>query len=71
MSESEERLLSGNYSHPHIFVMRQVKDRWKPLGIRNTHMENGKKDEESVNNESHNIGKRSEGEGHSRDNRSL
>ena len=31
-------------------------------------MENGKKDEESVNNESHNIGKRSEGEGHSGDN---
>ena len=27
-------------------------------------MENGKKDEEGVNNESHNVGERSEGEGH-------
>ena len=29
-----------------------------------THMENGKKDEEGVNNEGHDVGKRSEGEGH-------
>ena len=29
-----------------------------------THMENGKEDEEGINNEGHDVGKRSEGEGH-------
>ena len=34
-------------------------------------MENGKKDEEGVNNESHNVGECSEGEGHFGDLRKL
>ena len=41
------------------------------LRIQNTHMENGKKDEEGVNNESHNVGECSEGEGHFGDLRKL